>query len=68
VLQTLKIEIKLRVRGHSLNAFKAESFNILKELANNNTGHSHIIMTGSGMRFLEMGRFLKSPITNRKLP
>jgi hypothetical protein len=38
------------------------SFNI-REPANNNTGHSHIIMTESGMRFLEMGGFLKTPIT-----
>jgi hypothetical protein len=58
VLQTLKVEIKLK--GHSLSALA--SFNI-KEPANNNAGHSHIIMTESGMRFLEMEGFLKTPIT-----
>jgi len=38
------------------------SFNI-KEPANNNAGYSRIIMTESRMRILEMGGFLKTPIT-----
>jgi hypothetical protein len=42
------------------------SFNI-KEQANNNAGHSHTIMTESGMRFLEMGRLLRTPITGLKI-
>ena len=38
------------------------SFNI-REPTNNNAGHSHIIMTESGMRFKEMEGFLKTPMT-----
>jgi hypothetical protein len=38
------------------------SFNI-REPTNNNAGHSHIIMTESGMRFREMEGFLKTPMT-----
>jgi len=63
VSQTLKVKIKLR--GYSFNALA--SFNI-KEPANNNAEHSHIIMTESGMRLLEMGGFFENPYHNNKLP